>query len=43
MTGLLDTVIFVIYSLLFWSAMAVGLVMTVLVGMAIWNTVFRRH
>lgn len=43
MAQLLDAVIFIVYSLLFWSAMAVGVVMTILVGMAVWNTLFRRH
>lgn len=43
MNELLNTVIFVIYSLLFWAAMGVGILMTVVVGMAIWNALFHRR
>lgn len=43
MAGLLETIVFIIYSLLFWSAMVAGIVMMILVGMAVWNTLFRRH
>lgn len=35
---LLELVIFVIYSLLFWVAMGLGFAMIAIVGMGLWST-----
>ncbi|HYN88707.1 MAG TPA: hypothetical protein VER55_09260 [Ardenticatenaceae bacterium] len=43
MSELLYAFVFVVYSILFWAAMAVGVLMTILVGMAVWSAIFRRR
>ena len=39
----IKVLIVIVYTVLFWSAMAAGVLMIVVVGMALWDIAHRRH